>query len=86
MPEYLGGIYKTLGSIPVLQKYTPIAPSIQGGGAEASEVNSRLVWDTCDSVFKRIGETGVVAQAFSPSTWEAEAGEFLSLRPAWSTK
>jgi hypothetical protein len=28
----------------------------------------------------------VVAQAFSPSTWEAEAGEFLSLRPAWSTK
>ena len=28
---------------------------------------------------------GVVAHAFSPSTWEAEAGEFLSLRPAWST-
>jgi hypothetical protein len=25
---------------------------------------------------------GVVAHAFSPSTWEAEAGEFLSLRPA----
>jgi hypothetical protein len=24
--------------------------------------------------------------AFSPSTWEAEAGGFLSLRPAWSTK
>jgi major histocompatibility complex class I len=28
----------------------------------------------------------VVAQAFNPSTWEAEAGGFLSLRPAWSTK
>jgi hypothetical protein len=27
----------------------------------------------------------VVAHAFNPSTWEAEAGEFLSLRPAWST-
>jgi hypothetical protein len=23
---------------------------------------------------------------FNPSTWEAEAGKFLSLRPAWSTK
>jgi major histocompatibility complex class I len=29
---------------------------------------------------------GVVAHAFNPSTWEAEAGEFLSLRPAWSTE
>jgi hypothetical protein len=25
-----------------------------------------------------------VAQTFNPSTWEAEAGEFLSSRPAWS--
>jgi hypothetical protein len=29
---------------------------------------------------------GVVAHAFYPSTWEAEAGGFLSLRPVWSTK
>ena len=28
----------------------------------------------------------VVAPAFNPSTWEAETGAFLSLRPAWSTK
>jgi hypothetical protein len=34
----------------------------------------------------------VVAHAFDPSTWEAEAeaeaeaGKILSLRPAWSTK
>jgi hypothetical protein len=28
----------------------------------------------------------VVAHTFSPSTWEAEAGEFLSWRPAWSTE
>jgi hypothetical protein len=27
-----------------------------------------------------------VLGAFNPSTWEAEAGEFLSLRPAWSTR
>jgi hypothetical protein len=29
---------------------------------------------------------GVVAHTFNPSTWEAEAGRFLSSRPAWSTK
>jgi hypothetical protein len=28
-------------------------------------------------------EPVVVPHAFNPSTWEAEAGEFLSLRPAW---
>jgi hypothetical protein len=28
----------------------------------------------------------VVADAFNPSTQEAEAGEFLSSRPAWSTE
>jgi hypothetical protein len=28
----------------------------------------------------------VVAHTFNHSTWEAEAGGFLSLRPAWSTK
>jgi hypothetical protein len=28
----------------------------------------------------------VVAYAFNPSTQEAEAGRFLSSRPAWSTK
>jgi hypothetical protein len=29
---------------------------------------------------------GVVAHAFNPSTLETEAGGFLSLRSAWSTK
>jgi hypothetical protein len=28
----------------------------------------------------------MVAHAFNPSTREAEAGGFLSSRPAWSTK
>jgi hypothetical protein len=28
----------------------------------------------------------MVAHAFNPSTWEAEADGFLSSRPAWSTK
>jgi hypothetical protein len=31
-------------------------------------------------------EPGVVVHAFNPSTREAEAGGFLSSRPAWSTK
>jgi hypothetical protein len=28
----------------------------------------------------------VVVHAFNPSTWEAEAGRFLSSRTAWSTE
>ena len=36
---------------------------------------------------KKKKSQAVVAQAFNPSTtWEAEAGGFLSSRPAWSTK
>jgi hypothetical protein len=31
-------------------------------------------------------QPGVVLHAFNPSTWEAEAGGFLSSRPAWSTE
>jgi hypothetical protein len=29
---------------------------------------------------------GMVVYTFNPSTWEAETGGFLSLRPAWSIK
>jgi hypothetical protein len=32
------------------------------------------------------GGRAVVAHAFNPSTWEAEAGGFLSSSPAWSTQ
>jgi major histocompatibility complex class I len=35
---------------------------------------------------RRTMQLGMVAHAFNPSTWEAEAGRFLSLRPAWSTE
>jgi hypothetical protein len=35
---------------------------------------------------KKWGLASVVAHAFNPSTREAEAGKFLSSRPAWSTK
>jgi hypothetical protein len=33
-----------------------------------------------------MGSRVVVAHAFNPSTWEAEAGGFLSSRPAYSTE
>jgi hypothetical protein len=39
------------------------------------------------SLFKKLyTKPSVVAHAFNPSTWEAEAGRFLSSRPAWSTE
>jgi hypothetical protein len=28
----------------------------------------------------------VGTHTFNPSTWEAEAGKFLNLKPAWSTE
>jgi hypothetical protein len=47
-----------------------------------------LEWgDKIYVLFKRtIWSWAVVALAFNPSTWEAEAGGFLSSRPAWFTK
>jgi major histocompatibility complex class I len=37
-------------------------------------------------VFKDLFQLGVVVHVFNPSTWEADAGGFLSSRPAWSTE
>jgi hypothetical protein len=37
-------------------------------------------------MFENAVVLGVVAHAFNPCTWEAEAGEFLSSRPPWSTE
>jgi hypothetical protein len=37
-------------------------------------------------LIKTISLPGVVAHAFNPSSWEAEASGFLSSRPAWSTE
>jgi hypothetical protein len=41
-----------------------------------------------DQLFQDYFQPGMVAHAFNPSTWEAEAGAggFLSSRPAWSTE
>jgi hypothetical protein len=35
---------------------------------------------------KLCSKPAVVVHTFNPSTWEAEAGGFLSSRPAWSTE
>jgi hypothetical protein len=48
-----------------------------GGYTEHSEFNTLNNHSSCRAV---------MAHAFNPSTCEAEAGGFLSLRPAWSTK
>jgi hypothetical protein len=37
-------------------------------------------------LYKGTLSRAMVAHAFNPSTWEAEAGRLLSSRPAWSTE
>jgi hypothetical protein len=41
--------------------------------------------DTTNKQTNKQKTWAVVAHAFNPSTWEAEVGRLLSLRPAWST-
>jgi hypothetical protein len=54
------------------------------GNMSYTEDNDSIPVDFQD--FKSLLWPGVVAHAFNPSTREAEAGGFLSSRPAWSTK
>jgi hypothetical protein len=44
------------------------------------------LWGLHYTLLKNTLLWAVVAHAFNSSTWEAEAGEFLSSRPAWSTE
>ena len=55
----------------------------------------RVLWESefgVKSGFERVSIEenkecqAVVAHTYNPSTWEAEAGGFLSSRPAWSTE
>jgi hypothetical protein len=48
------------------------------------KLNSSLLTD--NFVIEEIKSWAVVVHTFNPSTWEAEAGGSLSLRPAWPTK
>jgi hypothetical protein len=62
------------------------------GGSQPSVVESdALFWCVKTAtvyLYKTDKSPGVVSHALDPSTWEAEAeaGGFLSSRPAWSTK
>jgi hypothetical protein len=51
-------------------------------------MSPRPAWVTSQfSIFNNVMRNwAVVAHAFNPSTWEAEAGGFLSSRPVWSTE
>jgi hypothetical protein len=60
------------------------------GGCLASRLLSPPILN-CVNLLKNyfkicLKQLGVVAHVFNPSTQEAEAGGFLSSRPAWSTK
>jgi hypothetical protein len=60
---------------------TVVYPSAHTPSLADVHCNESLVWFKIFS-FSR----AVVVHAFNPSTWEAEAGGFLSSRPAWSTE
>ena len=47
---------------------------------------NNISWSSCGKLFKSNSGLAVVAYSFNPSTWEAEAGRFLSSRPAWATQ
>jgi hypothetical protein len=71
----------------------PLIPAL--GRQKLGEFGTCLVYTVSSRLAKVYTETpisktedrpGVVVHIFKPSTWEAEAGRFLSLRPAWSTE
>jgi hypothetical protein len=65
-------------AIPVLE-IDPRRQSHRGQG----NFNSRLFFSAQKI---RNNRRAVVVHTFNPSTWETEAGGFLSSRPAWSTE
>ena len=50
------------------------------------ELHRETLSQKTNQPIKNQTKPGVVVHAFNPSTWEAEAGGFLSSRSAWSTE
>ena len=50
--------------------------------------NNSFMWLVFLQLIEKLSKmlSKVVVHAFNPSTWETEAGRFMSLRPAWPTK
>jgi hypothetical protein len=58
------------------------------GDYKVKSIISSMARSREGTVFLRIKIKGwaVVAHASNPSTWEAEAGRFMSSKPAWPTE
>jgi hypothetical protein len=56
------------------------------GNLDEREVKHDRNIENIKWIYKGKAVPGVVVHAFNPSIWEAEAGRFLSLGPAWSTE
>ena len=71
----LQGALRSLGR---LESTVCLYPSCAGRGSDTWKMNRQKT--------NKQKRRAVVAHAFNPSTWEAEAGGSLSSRPAWSAK
>jgi hypothetical protein len=68
-------------SVPQLSEFL-LPLSAQGKGSTAGPQEAKIQ----GLVLKPLQKPGMVVHTFNPNTQEAEAGGFLNLRPAWSTK
>jgi hypothetical protein len=63
-----------------------LQPTMAGREQEEHEVDNHILSTGRKQRRKCCPWLGMVAHTFNPSTREAEAGGFLSSRPAWSTE
>ena len=53
---------------------------------ERAKSRCRCMGNLIERTKEKLTSQAVVVHAFNPSTWEAEAGGSLILRPAWFTE